>query len=93
MSAASAARSLADGGILIIALATETGLEATQIEPFSYWLARRTFQSSEFHLMKASVAAGCSRRGCSRKVVGGGQGGAGGVHFSLSIIRRLHLPV
>ena len=62
----SAARSRANSGILIIALATERGLEDAEREPVSDWLARRTFQSTEFHLMKGSVqqaaAGGCSLR-------------------------------
>lgn len=63
----SAAMSQANSEILIIALATGTGLVAAASEPVSYWLPRRTAQSTEFHLMKGSVqqaaARGCSVRG------------------------------
>lgn len=75
----SAARSLADSGILIIALATRTGLVAAESEPVSDWLPRRTAQSTEFHLMKGSVQQAAAR-GCSLRV-----GDPAVCHFSLSI--------
>ncbi len=63
----SAARSRANSGILIIALATGTGLVAAESEPVSYWLVRRIAQSTEFHLMKGSVQQAAAR-GCSLRV-------------------------
>lgn len=55
-----------NGGILIIALATRARLVAAETEPVCDWLVRRTFQSTEFHLMKGSVqraaAGGCGLR-------------------------------
>lgn len=72
-----------DGGILIIALATGRGLVAKESEPVCDWLARRFFQSREFHLMKGSVqqaaAGGCSLR------VEVEVGGTTAQHFSSSI--------
>lgn len=41
--------------ILIIALATATGLVAEEREPSGDWLDTRTVQSTEFGLMKGSV--------------------------------------
>lgn len=75
----SAARHWANSGILIIALATGMGLVAEESEPISYWLARRTVQSTEFHLMKGSVQQAAAR-GCSLRV-----GDPTACHFSLSI--------
>lgn len=62
--------SQANSGILIIALATVTGLVAAAGEPVSYWLPRRTAQSREFHLLKGSVQQAAAR-GCSLRGVGG----------------------
>lgn len=81
----SAARSLANSGILIIALATATGLVAVESEPVSDWLPRRTAQSTEFHLMKGSVQQAAAR-GCSLRV-----GDPAVCHFSLSISVRARL--
>lgn len=63
----SAARSQANSGVLIIALATGTGLVAVESEPVSYWLPWRSTQSTEFHLMKGSVQQAAAR-GCSLRV-------------------------
>lgn len=77
----SAARSQANGGILIIALATGRGLAAAEGEPVSHWLLWTAAESTEFHLMKrfSAAAASCSQEG------GGVWGGPGVCHFSLSI--------
>lgn len=83
----SAARSRANSGILIIALATGTGLVAAESEPASYWLVRGTVQSTEFHLMKGSVQQAAAR-GCSLRV-----GDPATCHFSLSFSVRARLPV
>lgn len=83
----SAARSRANSGILIIALATGTGLVAAESEFVSYWLARRTAQSREFHLMKGSVQQAAAR-GCSLRV-----GDPAVCHFSLSISVRAWLSL
>lgn len=77
----SAARSQANSGILIIALATGTRLVAAESEPVSYWLPWRTAQSTEFHLMKGSVQQAAARS-CSLRV---GRGDPAVCHFSLSI--------
>lgn len=83
----SAARSRANSGILIIALATGMGLVTAESELISYWLAKTTVQSTEFHLMKGSVQQAAAR-GCSLRV-----DDPAACHFSLSINVGASLPV